>query len=381
MALTETQRKNLSKLDVMEGTGVFSNNTKVDSVDQPTVIISLGGLGGKTLDELKKQIMRRVNKENNSIRLLAIDSADADLAKLVDYGALTREETMSLYDPAIPAMATNRVNIPDHIKKWLNEEFVPSIKGEGCGGVRQNGRFVLSVPSVYNKVRSKIKEKIEEARNAAPAGRLNIIFIAGISGGTGSGTFIDMAYITRDIIKTEIGLTADASYKMSAYIFMPDVQFGNGANIDALKSNGYAALKELDYFYNLRKVNGVYEWPFSEGIIKNSESNIYDFCTLVSSYDANGRVVGNPEASAINVTVESLMALITNAELTGPDGQPQQILSSFMDNHDNNIEQWMINGNGKDEGQFPRSASYCYNVIGYGSARIPVDAIKSYISL
>ena len=122
MALTETQRKNLSKLDVMEGTGVFSNNTKVDSVDQPTVIISLGGLGGKTLDELKKQIMRRVNKENNSIRLLAIDSADADLAKLVDYGALTREETMSLYDPAIPAMATNRVNIPDHIKKWLNEE-------------------------------------------------------------------------------------------------------------------------------------------------------------------------------------------------------------------------------------------------------------------
>ena len=104
MALTETQRKNLSKLDVMEGTGIFTNNTKVNSVDQPTVIISLGGLGGKTLNLLKQQINRRVNKENNSIKLLAIDSSDADIKKLIDYGNLTKDETLSLYESSIPAM-------------------------------------------------------------------------------------------------------------------------------------------------------------------------------------------------------------------------------------------------------------------------------------
>jgi len=381
MALNETQRQNLSKLDVMEGTGIFTNNTKVDSVDQPTIIISLGGLGGKTLNALKAQIRRRVNKENNSIRLLAIDSSEADITKLIDYGNLTKDETLSLYEPSIPSMAANRVSIPGFIKEWLNEDFTPSLTGEGCGGVRQSGRFILSVPAVYQKVRNRIKEVIMSAREAAPNGRTNIIFVAGISGGTGSGTFIDMAYLTRDILKTDIGMAADNSYKMSAYLFMPDVQFGCGANNDALKRNGYAALKELDYFYNLKKVNGIYEWPFSEGALKNSTSNIYDFCTLISSFASSGVVAGNKEVAAINVTVESLMAIITNAELTGEDGQPQQILTSFLDNYDTNIEEWMVAGNGKDVVSYPRSASYCYNVIGYGSARIPVDAIMSYIAL
>ena len=144
MALTETQRKNLSKLDVMEGTGIFTNNTKVNSVDQPTVIISLGGLGGKTLNLLKQQINRRVNKENNSIKLLAIDSSDADIKKLIDYGNLTKDETLSLYESSIPAMTASPEAIPAYIRKWLRSDHMPVLNGEGCGGVRQNGRFCVS---------------------------------------------------------------------------------------------------------------------------------------------------------------------------------------------------------------------------------------------
>lgn len=381
MALNETQRQNLNKLDVMEGTGIFTNNTKVDSVDQPTVIISLGGLGGKTLNKLKSQIKRRVNKENNSIRVLAIDSAESDMEQLIGYGNLTKDEVLSLYDPTIPAMAAKKETIPAFIQEWLNEDMQISLKGQGCGGVRQYGRFILAVPAVYNKVRNKVKEVILEAKEAAPLGRINVIFVAGISGGTGSGTFIDMAYLVQDVLKTDIGMATKSSYNMSAYLYMPDVQFGNGANMDALKRNGYAALKELDYFYNLNKVDGVYEWPFAEGAIKNSTSNIYDFCTLVSSYAAGGIVGKDAEDMAINVTVESLMAIITNAELTDKNGQPQQILTSFLDNYETNIEEWMIAGNGSQVELFPRSTNYRYNVIGYGTAKIPVDAIMSYIAL
>ncbi len=381
MALNETQKQNLKRLDVMEGTGIFTNNTKVDSVDQPTVIISLGGLGGKTLNKLKNQIKRRVNKDGNSIRLLAIDSAESDMEQLMSYGNLTKDEVLSLYDPTIPAMAAKKETIPTFIQEWLNDDFTPTITGQGCGGIRQNGRFILSVPAVYNKVRNKVKEVILSAKEAAPLGRINVIFVAGISGGTGSGTFIDMAYLVQDVLKTDIGMATKSSYNMSAYLYMPDVQFGNGANVDALKRNGYAALKELDYFYNLNKVDGVYVWPFAEGSIKNSNSNIYDFCTLVSSYAAGGIVGKDAEEMAINVTVESLMAIITNAELTDKNGQPQQILTSFLDNYETNIEEWMIAGNGSQVELFPRSTNYRYNVIGYGTAKIPVDAIMSYIAL
>ncbi len=380
MALNETQRQNLSKLDLMEGTGIFTNNTKVDSVDQPTIIISLGGLGGKTLNKLKNQIKRRVNAENNFIRLLAIDSSEDDIKQLMSYGNLTKDEVLSLYDPTIPTMAAKKETIPEYILKWLNENHIPTITGKGCGAVRQNGRFILSVPSVYNKVRSRIYDVIVSAKEAAPEGRIHVIFVAGISGGTGSGTFIDMAYLVQDILKSQIGLATRQSYNMSAYLFTPDVQFGNGANVEALKSNGYAALKELDYFYNLSKVNGVYEWPFAEGATKNSTSNIYDFCTLVSSYAAGGLVGKNAEDIAINVTVESLMSIITNAELTDRNGNPMQILASFLDNKERNVGQWMLDG-GASTTLFPRSANYKYSVIGYGTAKIPVDAIMSYIAL
>ena len=206
MRLNEFQRQNLNKLDVIEGTGIFTNNIRVDSVDQPTVIISLGGLGGKTLNKLKSQVKRRVNIENNSIRMLAIDSDESDMEQLIGYGNLTKDEVLSLYDPTIPAMAAKKETIPAFIHKWLNEDFTPSITGQGCGGVRQNGRFMLAVPAVYNKVRNKVKEVILEAKEAAPLGRINVIFIAGISGGTGSGTFIDMAYLVQDVLKTEFGM-------------------------------------------------------------------------------------------------------------------------------------------------------------------------------
>ena len=184
MALNETQRKNLSKLDVMDGTGIFTNNTKVDSVNQPTIIISLGGLGGKTLNKLKSQIRRRVNQESNSIRLLAIDSSEKDMEQLMSYGNLTKDEVLSLYDTTIPAMAAKKETIPAFIKEWLNEDMQINLKGEVCGGVRQYGRFILSVPAVYNKIRNKVREVILEAKEAAPLGRINIIFniIIGIKG-------------------------------------------------------------------------------------------------------------------------------------------------------------------------------------------------------
>lgn len=377
MALNESQRKNLSKLDVMEGTGIFSNNTKVNSVDQPTIIISLGGLGAKTLNQLKGAIKRRVNKENNRIRLLAIDSSIADLDDVTDekgVGNLTKDEVLSLYDPAVQTMG-----VPPFIREWLHPKHTPILRGEGCGAIRQNGRYLLAVPAVYQKVRAKLQNVINSARVGC-IGRVNIIFVAGISGGTGSGTFIDMAYLTRDVMANEIGLQP-REYKMSAYLYTPDVQFGCGADNNALKSNGYAALKELDYFLNLDKVDGKYIWPFTEGEIKNSTSNIYDFCTLVSSYADTGVVAGQHTAAAMNVMVESLMAIITDAELTNDQNQPEQILSSVTDNYDQNVKMWRINGNGQDHETYPLSANYSYNVIGYGSARIPVDAIMSYIAL
>ncbi|MBQ9986069.1 MAG: hypothetical protein IJP38_07150 [Oscillospiraceae bacterium] len=372
--LTEMQQKNLANLDLEYGSGIFKDNTRVNSVNQPTVIISLGGLGGKTLNSLKRQIMRRVKPEGNAIRLLAIDSADNDLAQ---YDALVQnEETVSIYETSIGQLAKNPAAIPQFIKEWKHEKFTPNLNGTGCGGVRQNGRFSLAAQASYNKIRSKIHAVINSAR-AVAAGNVNVIFVAGISGGTGSGTIIDMAYLTQDILLNDVGLNR-ANFKVSAYIFMPNVQFAvNGVSKAALSRNGYAALKEIDYYYNIEKSGGTYKWPFAEGAVKDSKSKIFDFCTIVSGANDDGMVI-DPQQAAINVTVESLMSVITDAQLT-VNGQPQQLLTSFLDNGENTVNVWLT-GSGADASLYPRSTNYCYNVIGYGSAKVPVDAIMSYMA-
>lgn len=379
MALSESQKANLRDLDLMEGTGIFANNTRVKSVDCPVVVIGLGGLGSRTVNELKRQIKKRVDKEENSIRLLAIDSANSDLDDLKN---LSKDEKISLYDAAIPSMIATQAAIPEYIKQWLNPDCsLTGIGGEGCGQIRQRGRFVLSVPPVYKKLRQRITNVILSAKDAAPMGKIAVFFIAGISGGTGSGTFIDMAYLTQDILQTEIGLPTRHDYKMSAYIYLPDVQFNCGAQREALQRNGYAALKELDYFYNLEKVNGVYQWPFVEGHAKDKNHNIYDLCTLVSSIASGGVIGKEGETMAVNVTVESLLSIITDAELQKGDGSPEQIMTSYFDNNEAAIDTWLMSPLASDTNQFPRSSNYCYNIIGYGTAKIPVDAIMSYIAL
>ncbi len=374
--LTEMQQKNLANLDLEYGSGIFKDNTRVNSVNHPTVIISLGGLGGKTLNSLKRQIMRRVKPEGNAIRLLAIDSDEASLRQ---YDALVQnEETVSIFESAIARMAVVPEAIPDFIKNWKHKMFTPRLAGEGCGGIRQNGRFSLAAQASYDKIRAKIISCIKSAQAAATGSNVNVIFIAGISGGTGSGTFIDMAYLTQDILLRDFGIDR-ANFKVSAYIFMPNVQFRvNGVSRSALARNGYAALKELDYYYNIEKSGGEYSWPFVEGSVRNSKSRIYDFCTIVSGANDDGMVL-DPQQAAINVTVESLMSVITDAQLT-VDGQPQQLLTSFLDNNESTVSDWLVNGAGSQVKQYPRSTNYCYNVIGYGSAKVPVDAIMSYMA-
>ncbi len=379
MALNETQKHNLSKLYIIDGTGVFTDNKKVDSIDQPTIIVGLGGLGCKTLNALKQQIKRNVSKENNFIRLLAIDSDETSIEQLLSYGNLEKYETLSLYDPTIHTMFTKKATIPEYILKWLNEDFTPRQFEYRGIGVRQIGRLVLSIPAVYSKVRNKIKETILEYVNVSRCGNINIIFVTGISGATGGGTLVDLAYLTRDVM-LELGRTPE-SYKMLSYLYMPSVQFKNGASTEALRMNGYATLKELDYHMNLDKNNGVYRWPFIEGEIKNTNKNVFDFCTLISTDCKNEKDSIKNETTIITNVVESMITFIADTRVYHNNGNYENIISALFDQPEHIIEDWKKTGNGVNSAIYPQGVNYKYNILNYNSAKIPVDAIMSYLAL
>ncbi len=88
----------------------------------------------------------------------------------------------------------------------------------GAGG--EVGEIVVSLPPVDNPV--------------------EIVIVTSLAGGTGSGSFIDMAFLAREIAPNAM---------ITGLLFLPHVFEGNTAIAqEVIKANGYAALKELDYY-------------------------------------------------------------------------------------------------------------------------------------
>ena len=58
-------------------------------------------------------------------------------------------------------------------------------------------------------------------------------------------------------------------YRVAGYIYTPDVQFGvqgiagNPAIKQNLQKNGYAALKEIDYFMNIEETKRLRHWLYA----------------------------------------------------------------------------------------------------------------------
>ena len=376
MALTERQTNDLRCLDLEYGNGLFDSLSKLDATEAPVLIIGLGGLGCKTVNNIKRTVIRKM-RPNNTIYYLAIDSADNDLDNVRKSkkkgGVLEDGEAISLFDATVVAAAV----FPENVMRWKNPNMYLKIDGSGCGGRRQNGRYLITHPNVMGKVSNKIETVIKDIRSThekalvALGKRITIIFVAGISGGTGSGTFIDMAYLVDHICKDNIHISRGTNYKINGYIYLPDVQHGQA---DYLERNGYAALKELDYFMNLDKNKGFYEWPFS-GTPERIRDNIYDFCTIVGGTSAHGAISEN---RAVETATQMIVSTISNASFEA-GGKSVQLLESFYDNQQAHLGVWFNNG-GSDTNIFPRSCNYSYCVVGYGCAAVPVDEIMSYMA-
>lgn len=73
--------------------------------------------------------------------------------------------------------------------------------------------------------------------------KLIVYIFAGIGGGTGSGTIIDIPYIVREIVKRK-----EWSTDVYGYIFLPDTY---STKVEHMSINSYAALQEIDALMSL----------------------------------------------------------------------------------------------------------------------------------
>lgn len=227
------------------------------------LIIGLGGTGGKILREMRKRIYEefRSNEPSGKIELeyLYVDSSDTDLHSKEGWktmGAsvhLMPSQKLSIHGIGSNVL-TNLHQYPG-IQSFINPsdltllDDIGALIADGIGGQRRRlGRLLfannLSGPvdkSFTTLLRAAVIKLTEKSKEE----KVTFHVCAGLAGGTGSGSIIDVISQIRQIYGPQAGI--GDQYKLHLYLYVPEIIVAN-PNHDAgyYQPNGFAALSELN---------------------------------------------------------------------------------------------------------------------------------------
>ena len=382
----------IHSLNLNEGGGIIPDNDVSRPEDTPSILIGVGGTGVAALKSLKAKVFNQLKPTNSAdksdkreysmIRFLALDTDKTSVGEADSDFHLQRDEFQDisvpnlgkLLDPQDPNGRTALKKRPD-LNNWMSIDQIEPLLGEaGAGGIRQMGRFMLmqNISEVYTA----IKNAITQARTGAAAGgQVNVHIMAGISGGTGSGCFIDICYLVRSVLDS-LGVK---NGKIFGYFFLPDVVISKPAvrNIPTKESsnrrNGYAAFRELDYLMDLATADDWFDQSYQNGLTIHTQKPPVDLCHLISASDAEGNIPENAFDYSINVVSDYIMAYLAHVKVPKGvvAGQDQGLT---MQGHLSNIV------NGVNAVQRNAGANYCYTILGASNAEVPFSQIATYLA-
>jgi hypothetical protein len=232
----------------------------------PTILIGLGGTGKEVLLRLRRRFYERYNFFgfptmaylwlDTDTRNVNIDGQALD--HIMDAVKFRQEERVSAEIPGDAFMEyfRNQTRNP-HIFSWLDQKL--AAQGQvlnGAGQVRPLGRLAFfhsfdDISSKLNRALAKVHDRSakEEMLNRhgieVDPTALDVILIFSVAGGTGSGMFLDMSFLCRQVLPKP---------NITGYLMLPSVFADSIKDSEKIFANGYAALKELEY-YSWRKDN------------------------------------------------------------------------------------------------------------------------------
>ncbi|MDR0949698.1 MAG: tubulin-like doman-containing protein, partial [Lachnospiraceae bacterium] len=143
----------------------------------------------------------------------------------------------------------------------------------------------------------------------------------------------------------------------------------NGGDVNSLWTNGYACLKELDYWMNVGK-DDVFVQNYGHGIIANAQNvRVLDFCHLLSAQDIQGKKLTYNKV--ISSMAENIFAYIAGE--VGEKSGGNTTMKSMYDNMDN----YMVRAN--NTAAFP--AHHRYLAVGTHKLEIPFEEISTLLGV
>jgi len=243
----------------------------------PTILIGLGSTGLHVLQEVQKfyyDTYRTANKPDNT-EYLYIETNESEKPKSTPIGNNIHRVFINLEDIG---------EMVEFIKKscnnptWLPDSKIVINSGEGAGGMRSCGRLALwgkhhqgnNFTNTYDAIHGAYSRVENIANNDEEKSKTTVFITGSLTGGTGSGTFIDIAYIVRDIIPNIKNL-----YGLFLIPNRPKNLFGEEVRL----GNTYGAFKDLEHF---NKIETVYNEKWPSGYLKNFEVPPFQLVQFIS---------------------------------------------------------------------------------------------------
>jgi hypothetical protein len=229
----------------------------------PTLVMGLGGQGRRIAEHLKVRLTERYEQLpegygfEQHVKFLCVDTnvhesfgapypSDPSRSRL----ELSGDELFSISNTPIEDLKKG-----SHVLgKLLPPELYSDQIYQGAQQIRRLGRVALlyQYANFRSMLETTIRKLLQPAKNP-PANalrrleddRLQVYVACSICGGTGSGTFIDVAYIIRDIMSTR---HKEIAVNIIGVFLLPEVFDITGTAAVRIRANAYAALLDLEYY-------------------------------------------------------------------------------------------------------------------------------------
>jgi hypothetical protein len=293
----------------------------------PTLLIGLGGTGKEILLRMRRLIVERFGSLSAlpCIEFLHIDTDQKQTAK-EQYDLKADDDTLFKKVKFQPT-ETIPLTIEGGTKRYIeNVDKFPNIKrwfqhkgkiaglgdlGEGAGQIRMASRLAFfhepnftKISDTLNRVKSKLQdpkitEQVAKYSFQFDPKSMEVYIITSVGGGTGSGIFLDIAFLVKDIF-------GDA--ERVGMLFMPKL-YEKYSGHPRIYANGYAALMELNkYSFGYKflanwkgaNIKEILPPPFSytyfldatneSGFTENNEKALYQMAaeTIFQDYSIGG---------------------------------------------------------------------------------------------
>lgn len=292
--------------------------------------VGLGGTGMNALLHTKKMFIDTYGEVPPMIGFLGIDTDGGAYKKSL----LSNKGEEVILDPKeqLPIKVKHARPIYDVNKEafsWISEENLYALTSMelGAGQVRTNGRFAFTVN--YDDVSRKVETTLAQITNAhiinndkyeLLGANTEIHMVFSVCGGTGCGTFINMAYLLRD---------KAPQCKLTGYAVLPDVfKHMSNSGMAKVAPNAYGAIEDLDYLMHM----GIGSKPIKLDYINGSfEIKDRPFNSVIFIDNKNDR--GDTYTHVDELAEMISLALVTSA------GELSSASASVSDNIEKNIRE------------------------------------------